>query len=175
MEEKDLNLLNEALGLHNNNNNLYCRFVLVEDCVDTSAVFVLHHILKRSFSTHPSSAVLFLALSNPFSHYDRILRKLVILSPFLCIYIWNYFVNFIVNCFLSLLFLSHFFSYMCVWYLTIFVGILGRVAIWLLKEIIIDSFSLTCLSCSIQVRISGICCFVLSFLWYSVLTFAWEN
>lgn len=79
MEEKDLNLLNEALGLHNNN-NLYGRFVLVEGCIDTSATFVLHHILKRSFSTHPSSAVLFLALSNPFSHYDRILRKLVILS-----------------------------------------------------------------------------------------------
>lgn len=77
MEEKDLNLLSQALGLHNNNsNNLYGHFVLVEDCVDTSAAFVLHHILKRSFSSNPSSAVLFLALSNPFSHYDRILRKL---------------------------------------------------------------------------------------------------
>ncbi|XP_004492218.1 elongator complex protein 6 [Cicer arietinum] len=73
MEHKDLNLLNEALGHHN---NLYGRFLLLEDSVDTSAAFVLHQILKRSFSSHPSSAVIFLALSNPFSHYDRILRKI---------------------------------------------------------------------------------------------------
>lgn len=76
MEQKELNLLNESLGF-NNNNNLYGQFVLVEDTVDTSAAFVLHHILKRSFSSHPSSSVLFLALSHPFSHYDRILRKIV--------------------------------------------------------------------------------------------------
>ncbi|KAK2413930.1 elongator complex protein [Trifolium repens] len=75
MEHKELNLLNEALGLHNNN-NLYGRFVLVEDSVDTSAAFVLHQILKHSFSSHPSSSVIFLALSHPFSHYDRILRKI---------------------------------------------------------------------------------------------------
>lgn len=90
MEHKDLNLLDEALGLHNNN-NLYGRFMLVEDCVDTSAAFVLHHILKRSLASHPSSAIVFLALSHPFSHYDRILRKLVFplfLSISLCICIW---------------------------------------------------------------------------------------
>jgi hypothetical protein len=76
MEHKELNLLNESLGFHNN--NLFGRFVLVEDTVDTNAAFVLHHILKRSFSSHPSSSVIFLALSHPFSHYDRILRKIVI-------------------------------------------------------------------------------------------------
>jgi len=76
MEQKELNLLNESLGLHNN--NLFGQLVLVEDTVDTSAAFVLHHILKLSFSSHPSSAVIFLALSHPFSHYDRILRKIVI-------------------------------------------------------------------------------------------------
>lgn len=76
MEQKELNLLNESLGLLHNNNSLFGQFVLVEDTVDTSAAFVLHHILKRSFSSHPSSAVIFLALSHPFSHYDRILRKI---------------------------------------------------------------------------------------------------
>ncbi|CAI8612461.1 unnamed protein product [Vicia faba] len=75
MEHKEPNLLNESLGLHSNN-NLYGRFVLVEDTVDTSAAFVLHHILNRTFSSHPSSSVIFLALSNTFSHYDRILRKI---------------------------------------------------------------------------------------------------
>ncbi|AES78871.1 DUF2348 family protein [Medicago truncatula] len=78
MEQKELNLLNESLGFNNNNNNLYGQFVLVEDTVDTSAAFVLHHIFKRSFSSHPSSSVIFLALSHPFSHYDRVLRKIVI-------------------------------------------------------------------------------------------------
>ncbi|KAG2405033.1 Elongator complex protein [Vigna angularis] len=80
MEQKNWNLLDESLGLHINDDAkpwpLCGRFVLVEDCVDTSAAFVLHHILKRSFSSHPSSAVLFLAFSHPFSHYDRVLRKL---------------------------------------------------------------------------------------------------
>ncbi|XP_027336618.1 elongator complex protein 6 isoform X2 [Abrus precatorius] len=79
MEHRDLSLLDEALGLHNNKAKpwpLSGRFVLVEDCVDTSAAFVLHHILKRSFSSHPSSSVLFLSFSHPFPHYDRILRKL---------------------------------------------------------------------------------------------------
>ncbi|KAK7293242.1 hypothetical protein RJT34_16105 [Clitoria ternatea] len=81
MEQKDLNLLDAVLGFQSYGNKanpwpLCGRFVLVEDCVDTSAAFVLHHILKRCFSSHSSSAVLFLAFSHPFSHYDRILRKL---------------------------------------------------------------------------------------------------
>ncbi|OIW01332.1 hypothetical protein TanjilG_10493 [Lupinus angustifolius] len=79
MEHTNLNLLDEALGLHNTKNNLWplCgRFVLVEDSVDTTASFVLHHIIKRSLSSHPSSSLIFLSFSHPFSHYDRILRKL---------------------------------------------------------------------------------------------------
>ncbi|KAK7256220.1 hypothetical protein RIF29_29658 [Crotalaria pallida] len=75
----DLNLLDEALGLRNQKDKpwpLCGRFVLVEDCVDTSGAFVLHHIIKRSLTSHPSSSLIFLALSHPFSHYDRILRKL---------------------------------------------------------------------------------------------------
>nr|AFK33318.1 unknown [Lotus japonicus] len=72
-QHRDSNLPDEALGLHNNNNSLCGRFVLVEDCVDTSAAFVLHHIIKRPLSSHP---VVSLAFSHPFSHYDRILRKL---------------------------------------------------------------------------------------------------
>ncbi|TQE03781.1 hypothetical protein C1H46_010588 [Malus baccata] len=66
-------LLDEALG------NLSRRVVLLEDCVDTSAAFVLHHILKRSLSQPPhstSNAVVFIAFAHPFSHYDRILRRL---------------------------------------------------------------------------------------------------
>ncbi|RDX62521.1 Elongator complex protein 6, partial [Mucuna pruriens] len=65
--------------LHNSNAKscpLCGRFELLEDRIDTSAAFVLHHILKRSFSSHPFSAILFLAFSHPFSHYNRILRKL---------------------------------------------------------------------------------------------------
>ncbi|KAB2598147.1 elongator complex protein 6-like [Pyrus ussuriensis x Pyrus communis] len=66
-------LLDEALG------HLSRRVVLLEDCVDTSAAFVLHHILKRSLSQSPhstSNAVVFVAFAHPFSHYDRILRRL---------------------------------------------------------------------------------------------------
>ncbi|XP_021831407.1 elongator complex protein 6-like [Prunus avium] len=67
-------LLDEALGsLH-----LSGRVVLLEDCVETSAAFVLHHILKRSLSQppHSSNVVVFVAFAHPFSHYDRILRRL---------------------------------------------------------------------------------------------------
>lgn len=51
------------------------RVVLVEDCVDASGAFVLHHLLKRALSG--GGAVLFVALAHPFSHYDRIMKKLV--------------------------------------------------------------------------------------------------
>ncbi|GAV63723.1 DUF2348 domain-containing protein/Hap2_elong domain-containing protein [Cephalotus follicularis] len=50
--------------------------VLIEDRVETDASFLLHQLLKRSLSSNPSNTIIFLAFSHPFSHYDRILRKL---------------------------------------------------------------------------------------------------
>ncbi|KAK1257193.1 Elongator complex protein 6 [Acorus gramineus] len=45
--------------------------------VETSGSFVLHHLLKSSFSSDsPPSVVIFVALSRPFSHYHRISKKL---------------------------------------------------------------------------------------------------
>ncbi|XP_024927109.3 elongator complex protein 6 [Ziziphus jujuba] len=70
MEIEARNLLDEALG------TLKGGMVVVQDSVQTSASFVLHHLLKRSLSLHSSDVVVFLAFSHPFSHYDRILRKL---------------------------------------------------------------------------------------------------
>ncbi|KAL5569197.1 hypothetical protein UlMin_025772 [Ulmus minor] len=64
------NLLDEAMGL------LAGQVVLLEDSVEISASFVLHHLLKRSLSPQSSNVVVFLAFNHPFSHYDRILRKL---------------------------------------------------------------------------------------------------
>ncbi|KAI3906574.1 hypothetical protein MKW98_009482 [Papaver atlanticum] len=52
------------------------RVILIEDQVETSGAFVLHHLIKRSLSIESSEIVIFVALSKPFSHYDRILRKL---------------------------------------------------------------------------------------------------
>ncbi|KAK6136303.1 hypothetical protein DH2020_029967 [Rehmannia glutinosa] len=52
------------------------RMILVEDCVETSGAFVVHHLLKRSLSPHSSDVVVFLSFAHPFSHYDRILRKM---------------------------------------------------------------------------------------------------
>ncbi|MCL7036513.1 hypothetical protein MKW94_029631 [Papaver nudicaule] len=52
------------------------RVILIEDQVETSGDFVLHHLIKRSLSTESSEIVIFVALSKTFSHYDRILRKL---------------------------------------------------------------------------------------------------
>ncbi|GJN08224.1 hypothetical protein PR202_ga26120 [Eleusine coracana subsp. coracana] len=60
-------LLSEAMGSG-------ARVVLVEDCVEAPAAFVLHLLLKRAFAG--AGAAVFLALSQPFSHYDRILRKM---------------------------------------------------------------------------------------------------
>ncbi|KAJ6350134.1 hypothetical protein OIU78_006338 [Salix suchowensis] len=58
MENRALNLLDEALGLGYQTDPwpLRGKVVLIEDCVETS--------------------VIFLAFSHPLSHYDRILRKL---------------------------------------------------------------------------------------------------
>lgn len=73
-------LLDEALGLMPGISNggalsQGC-IVLIEDSVETSGAFILHHIVKRALSLDSSGIVLFLALSHPFSHYERILRKL---------------------------------------------------------------------------------------------------
>ncbi|XP_031118483.1 elongator complex protein 6 [Ipomoea triloba] len=52
------------------------RVVVIEDCVETSGGFLLHHFIKRALSSHSSDVVVFLAFAQPFSHYDRILRKM---------------------------------------------------------------------------------------------------
>ncbi|XP_059457567.1 elongator complex protein 6 [Corylus avellana] len=79
MNQRASNLLDEALGLVDDGSKawpLSGRVVLVEDRVETSAAFVLHHLVKRALSPHSSNVVVFLALSQPFSHYDRVFRKL---------------------------------------------------------------------------------------------------
>uniref|UniRef100_A0A1D1XVH7 Elongator complex protein 6 n=1 Tax=Anthurium amnicola TaxID=1678845 RepID=A0A1D1XVH7_9ARAE len=74
------NLLDEALGTASGSaaaSSTGRRFLLVEDCVETSGAFVLHHLLKRALSNSESKeAVIFLALAQAFPHYDRVMRKL---------------------------------------------------------------------------------------------------
>ncbi|XP_068644306.1 elongator complex protein 6 [Aristolochia californica] len=72
MNNAAVNLLEEALGPSNG------RIILVEDCVEANGAFILHHIVKRAFaiSNGAPGMVLFVALAQPFSHYERILRKL---------------------------------------------------------------------------------------------------
>lgn len=79
MENRSLNLLDEALSLEQRMEPwpLRGKLLLIEDCVETSGSFVLHHLVKRILSPNSSNIVIFLAFSRPFSHYDRILRKLV--------------------------------------------------------------------------------------------------
>ncbi|CAK7325571.1 unnamed protein product [Dovyalis caffra] len=79
MENRALNLLDEALGLDHQTDPwpLCGKVVLVEDCVETSGCFVLHQLLKRTLSPQsPNNTIIFLAFSHSFSHYDRIVRKL---------------------------------------------------------------------------------------------------
>ncbi|CAL1374371.1 unnamed protein product [Linum trigynum] len=81
MDSRARNLLDEALGLDQlaqSKPPLGGKAVLIEDCVETSGSFVLHQLIKRLHTAVPNSSnvVLFLAFANPFSHYDRILRKL---------------------------------------------------------------------------------------------------
>lgn len=53
--------------------------VLIEDCVETSGAFILHHLIRRSLSPNcPSDVVVFVSFAHLFSHYDRILRKMVL-------------------------------------------------------------------------------------------------
>ncbi|XP_057475450.1 elongator complex protein 6-like isoform X2 [Actinidia eriantha] len=74
--DRSPNLLDQALGLHDGESTRSARVVLIEDCVETSAAFVLHHLIRRSLSPLSSAAVIFVAFAQPFSHYDRILRKM---------------------------------------------------------------------------------------------------
>ncbi|KAM0953712.1 putative elongator complex protein [Dioscorea sansibarensis] len=75
MSSNASNLLDEALGI-GSGRTIARRVVLVEDCVETSGAFVLHHLMKRVLSPESRGTLLLLALSHPFSHYDRILRKM---------------------------------------------------------------------------------------------------
>lgn len=80
MDRLTSNLLDEAIGFDDPTkpSPLIGRLLLVEDCVETSGAFVLHHLLKRAFSSrHSSNAVIFIAFSQSFVHYDRVIRKLV--------------------------------------------------------------------------------------------------
>ncbi|XP_042477446.1 elongator complex protein 6 [Macadamia integrifolia] len=71
------NVLDEALRFDNATTGLCSgRVVLIEDCVETNGAFVLHHLIKRALSPTSSGVVLFVAFAQPFSHYERILRKL---------------------------------------------------------------------------------------------------
>ncbi|CAA7033252.1 unnamed protein product [Microthlaspi erraticum] len=77
--DRSLNLLDLALGFDQEQADaspLSGKLVLIEDCVETSGSFVLHQLMKRVLSPHSSEALIFLAFARPFSHYDRILRKL---------------------------------------------------------------------------------------------------
>ncbi|CAN8246680.1 unnamed protein product [Cochlearia groenlandica] len=77
--DRSMNLLDLALGFDQHladASPLSGKVVLIEDCVETSGSFVLHQLMKRVLSSHSSDALVFLAFSRPFSHYDRIMRKL---------------------------------------------------------------------------------------------------
>lgn len=76
MSSNASNFLEEALEI-GGGRTIGGRVVLVEDCVETSGAFVLHHLMKRVLSPESRGAVLLLAFAHPFSHYDRILRKMV--------------------------------------------------------------------------------------------------
>lgn len=82
--ERSPNLLDEALGFNHqfSGSSLRGRAVFIEDCLETSGSFVLHHLIKHFLSLHSSGGVVFVAFAQPLSHYERILRKLVRLSPY---------------------------------------------------------------------------------------------
>ena len=57
------------------------RVVVVEDSVEAPGAFVLHLLLKRALAGASGGGAALLALAQPFSHYDRVLRKMVSGSP----------------------------------------------------------------------------------------------
>lgn len=71
--DRSSNLLDESIG---DNSIGRHGVILIEDCVETSGAFILHHLIKRLLSPHSSSLLIFVAFAQPFSHYDRILRKM---------------------------------------------------------------------------------------------------
>ena len=85
------NLLDEALGFNDDGGGGGGGLLLlIEDRVETSGAFILHHLIKRRLSSpnRPNDVVVFLSFAHPFSHYDRILRKMVLTTatafPLLC-------------------------------------------------------------------------------------------
>ncbi|KAM7264574.1 hypothetical protein ACFE04_002257 [Oxalis oulophora] len=70
------NHLDEALGLEEMIEPVSGRVIAIEDCVETSGAFVVHHLIKRFLSLSNNNSIIFLAFAHPFSHYDRVLRKL---------------------------------------------------------------------------------------------------
>uniref|UniRef100_I1PA62 Elongator complex protein 6 n=1 Tax=Oryza glaberrima TaxID=4538 RepID=I1PA62_ORYGL len=60
--------LSEAMGSG-------ARVVVVEDRVEAPGAFALHLLLKRALAGGGAAALL--ALAQPFSHYDRVLRKMI--------------------------------------------------------------------------------------------------
>ncbi|XP_057862542.1 elongator complex protein 6 [Cryptomeria japonica] len=84
-------LLDEALHLEGNQLLQPGKVLLVKDCVATSGAFILTHLIKKILSGSSDSVVwskasgqkvlqsglvLFVGLSEPFTHYERIARKL---------------------------------------------------------------------------------------------------
>ncbi|CAH9137596.1 unnamed protein product [Cuscuta epithymum] len=78
MNTSSTNLLEEALigEVIVAGSSMRGRVVVIGDCVETNGGFLLHHFIKRSLSPNSSNVVVFLAWAQPFSHYDRILRKM---------------------------------------------------------------------------------------------------
>ncbi|GAB2218324.1 hypothetical protein Droror1_Dr00001544 [Drosera rotundifolia] len=78
--DRNSSLLDAALGLDYRSEQSAtagAQLILIEDCVETSGTFVIHHMVKRLLCSRiHSGSIIFVALSYSFSHYDRILRKL---------------------------------------------------------------------------------------------------
>lgn len=96
MMDRTSNLLDEAMAMDLEDPS--GGVVLIEDCVETNGAFILHHLIKRHLSASQASSsglLIFVAFAQPFSHYDRILRKMVATPPTplsfyqCCYYLYN--------------------------------------------------------------------------------------